>query len=92
MVGAGLRLLHHPAAAALTWQGELVRNCLRKSPAPLIDIGVNLVDHAFEKVNTQSTWHLLCGALQAEAAVAYQDLNSLNGAIRHSNNVNSTAT
>uniref|UniRef100_A0A383W6X6 TatD related DNase n=1 Tax=Tetradesmus obliquus TaxID=3088 RepID=A0A383W6X6_TETOB len=30
-------------------QGELVRNCMRKSPAPLIDIGVNLVDHAFEK-------------------------------------------
>lgn len=32
-------------------QGELVRNCMRKSPAPLVDIGVNLVDHAFEKVD-----------------------------------------
>lgn len=31
-----------------------MRNCMRKSPAPLIDIGVNLVDHAFEKVNNHT--------------------------------------
>lgn len=31
-------------------QGELVQNALVQSPAPLIDVGVNLVDHAFEKV------------------------------------------
>jgi hypothetical protein len=31
-------------------QGELVTNCLVASPAPLIDVGVNLVDGAFDKV------------------------------------------
>lgn len=33
-------------------QGELVQNALVQSPAPLIDVGVNLVDHAFEKVKS----------------------------------------
>lgn len=27
-----------------------MQNCLLQSPAPLIDVGVNLVDHSFEKV------------------------------------------
>ena len=33
-------------------QGELVQNCLVRSPAPLIDVGVNLVDHSFDKVSS----------------------------------------
>jgi hypothetical protein len=33
-------------------QGELVQNCLVKSPAPLIDVGVNLVDHSFDKASS----------------------------------------
>lgn len=41
------------AAAVMTKaklsQGELVQNALVPSPAPLIDVGVNLVDHAFDK-------------------------------------------
>lgn len=45
------QLLLNPAVIALSWQGELVRNCMRKSPAQLIDIGVNLVDHAFDKAS-----------------------------------------
>eukprot|EP00775_Hariotina_reticulata_P014325 gene14325-51_t len=32
-------------------QGELVEAVLRKSPVPLIDIGVNLVDHSFDKAS-----------------------------------------
>jgi hypothetical protein len=31
-------------------QGELVQQSLICSPAPLIDVGVNLVDHSFDKV------------------------------------------
>lgn len=45
---------HSRAAAVMTKaklsQGELVQNALVPSPAPLIDVGVNLVDHAFDKV------------------------------------------
>jgi len=32
-------------------QGELVQAVMRKSPAPLVDIGVNLVDHSFDKAS-----------------------------------------
>lgn len=38
------------AARAKPSQGELAAAALVRSPVPLIDIGVNLVDDAFEKV------------------------------------------
>ncbi len=38
------------AARAKPSQGELAAAALVCSPVPLIDIGVNLVDDAFEKV------------------------------------------
>jgi hypothetical protein len=31
-------------------QGQLVEQCLKSAPAPLIDIGVNLADPSFDKV------------------------------------------
>lgn len=36
-------------------QGELVQNCLVKSPVPLIDVGVNLVDHSFDKASRSNS-------------------------------------
>jgi hypothetical protein len=45
---------HSRKAAVMTKsklsQGELVQQSLIRSPAPLIDVGVNLVDHSFDKV------------------------------------------
>lgn len=51
-------------SVAVCMQGELVRNCMRKSPAPLIDIGVNLVDHSFDKASMRQRFscqlHCIC--------------------------------
>lgn len=38
------------AAKAKLSQGELAQQCLVRSPGPIIDIGVNLADDAFDKV------------------------------------------
>jgi hypothetical protein len=40
-------------ATAKASQGELARQCLVRAPAPIVDIGVNLADDAFEKVRAR---------------------------------------
>ncbi len=39
----------------LAQSGELVSAVLFRAPAPLVDIGANLVDHSFEKVEGRLT-------------------------------------
>jgi hypothetical protein len=50
-------------------QGELVSNALVVCPTPLIDVGVNLVDHAFDKVGSAGC---LLGPAQGEGGTEHR--------------------